>query len=89
MIKTVVRHTSPNLTDEIRQVKSLLISFIGTDPEGEYNPLFVKHAIAASREKPTRLFRNPTQFLKELKRKKWKSFKARGHLPQCATAYNG
>ncbi len=68
MLKIAIPHRPRDLAYEFRQVKSLLISFVGTDPEGAYNPIFVKQVLEAAREEPTRTFRDATKFLEKLKR---------------------
>ncbi len=68
MMKTATSHRPRDLAHELQQVKSLLISFVGTDPEGAYNPVFVKRVLEAAREKPTRTFRDAATFLEEVKR---------------------
>lgn len=57
-----------NVKEEIRIVKSLLISLIGRDPEGNYRPEFVKEILKASKEKPKYSFQSQKHFLTQLQK---------------------
>lgn len=65
--KTVTKIVN-NLTNEVKVLRSLVISVIGKDNEGEYRPAFVKGVLKAARQKPTENFSNSKDFLKKLKR---------------------
>ncbi|MDP2838061.1 MAG: hypothetical protein Q8O53_02190 [Candidatus Moranbacteria bacterium] len=67
--------TKENLRNELASVKrevallrSLFISIIAKDREGEYRPTFVKEVLAkaTASEVSKRVFRNAATFLKEL-----------------------
>jgi hypothetical protein len=51
------------LKQEIQLIRSFLISLSGNDPEGSYNPKFVKEIRAALSEKPTYIFKDAQSFL--------------------------
>lgn len=51
---------------EVRSVRSLLISVVGKDQEGKYNPEFVQAIQASSSELPTHTFKSSKTFLQEL-----------------------
>ncbi|HEY4474435.1 MAG TPA: hypothetical protein VJC06_00740 [Candidatus Paceibacterota bacterium] len=54
------------LKQEINMLRSLVISTIGKDKEGNYNPYFVKKILKDSEEKPTHIFKDKTSFLHQL-----------------------
>lgn len=56
------------LQQEVDILRSAVISVIGKDDEGDYNPQFVKDMFKAVGEKPTRSFKNVKSFLSELAR---------------------
>lgn len=56
------------LKQEVHSLRSLLISWIGKDEEGQYQPAFVERMIAAAHDDPTHQFKNATSFLRELKK---------------------
>lgn len=56
-----------HLRQEVRSLRSLLISFIGEDTEGSYRPEFVREILRASRQLPTMAFRDAQTFLAELR----------------------
>ena len=64
---TPTKQKNPDLTREIQLMKSLLISLVGRDHEGNYQPEFAKKILLASEEKPTKTFKDPASFLRELK----------------------
>ncbi|MBI3638471.1 hypothetical protein HY227_01885 [Candidatus Wolfebacteria bacterium] len=55
-----------SLKEEVKMVRSMVISIIGRDKEGSYNPKFVKEILSATKEKPRFLFVNPKDFLAKL-----------------------
>jgi len=57
-----------NVKEELKIVKSLLISLVGTDAEGNYSPGFVKEIFKASKEKPKYSFKNEKHFLAQLQK---------------------
>lgn len=65
--KTVTKIVN-NLSNEVRVLRSLVISVIGKDNEGEYRPAFIKSVLKAAGQKSTERFTNPKDFLKKLKR---------------------
>lgn len=56
------------LKHEVHSLRSLLISWIGKDEEGEYRPAFVERMIAAAHDASTHEFKNAASFLRELKK---------------------
>jgi len=59
-----------NVKEELKMVKSLLISLAGIDAEGNYRPEFVKEILKASKEKPNYSFKNGKHFLTQLQKVK-------------------
>ena len=57
-----------NLKKEVEALRSLVISFLGEDPEGSYKPKFVKEMLEAVKERPSYTFTNRKSFLAQLKR---------------------
>lgn len=55
-----------NLKQQVQFLHSFLISLIGEDKEGKYNPKFVKEILESVREIPSLSFQNVKTFLKEL-----------------------
>lgn len=54
------------LQQEVDILRSAIISVIGKDNEGRYNPQFVKDIFKAVHENPIRSFKNAASFLSEL-----------------------
>jgi len=54
------------LKQEIGLLRSCVISMLGEDNEGAYNPKFVQEMLKAAKERPTNSFRNGKSFLEEL-----------------------
>ena len=50
-------------------LRSFVISTIGKDKEGEYNPNFVRRILEAGKDKPQHEFKNPASFLKQIDEK--------------------
>lgn len=61
-----IRQELKHLKEEMKIVKSLLISLIGKDKEGNYRPEFVKEILKAAKEKPRYTFKGGKEFLKQL-----------------------
>ena len=59
---------STQLEKEVTLLRSAVIGLVGNDPEGEYNPAYVRRVLRAAHEKPTRVFVDAEQFLAELKK---------------------
>lgn len=55
-----------NLRKEIELIRSAIISVLGKDKEGIYNPKFVKEILAAAKEKHGYVFTNAKSFLAKL-----------------------
>lgn len=55
-----------SLKKEIAQLRSLIISVLGKDPEGNYRPAFVRRILKAAEEKPARIFVDARDFLSQL-----------------------
>ena len=54
------------LEREVVLLRSLFISVVGEDREGQYRPEFVREIMRAMSERPTRRFRSPEALLAEL-----------------------
>lgn len=54
------------LKKELDMLRSLVISTVGRDREGKYNPQFVKKILRVLKEKPAYKFKDSTSFLKHL-----------------------
>jgi len=73
-LKTRVKHPDmlhsevAALREEVRVLRSAMVSVIGKDKEGEYRPEFVRQVLQAAGEKSTYLFKNAKSFLSELER---------------------
>lgn len=55
-----------SLKNELSLMRSLVISVIGEDNEGKYNPRFVDEMLATVNELPTKRFTNKAAFLRQL-----------------------
>lgn len=68
MQKTKQRPTLEGLQFEMQQIKSALFGMIALrDPEGEYNPKFVKEVLAIAKLKPTHRYTGRSSFLKQVR----------------------
>lgn len=56
-----------NLSLEVVTLRSLVISVIGKDKEGTYQPSFVKSVLKNAKNEPTIHFTNSKDFLSRLK----------------------
>lgn len=54
------------LKQEVASLRSLVISLIGKDKEGEYKPEFVREVLKTAQEKPGYTFKTPKEFLTQL-----------------------
>jgi hypothetical protein len=59
-----------NLSKEVIQLRSFVISVAGRDPEGDYRPEFVRKMKKISSEKPVLEYTDRGSLLKLLKQKK-------------------
>ena len=66
--QTLERKTS-ELNKEIGLLRSFVIGQIGRDPEGSYNPSFVKRVMKGLSDKPKYEFKDSTSFLKHIRGK--------------------
>lgn len=66
--KTLDKKTR-ELEKEIELLRSFVIGRAGRDPEGEYNPAFVKRVLKAAQEKPKYEFKDSKSFLKHVQSK--------------------
>lgn len=55
-----------NLQQEVGLLRSFVIGLAGKDREGQYRPKFVRQILRALKEKATRRFVNPGNFLADL-----------------------
>ena len=54
------------INQELVLIKSLFISLAGRDPEGKYNPAFIRKILARAKNKPTKAFTNARDFLVQI-----------------------
>ncbi|MBI2054085.1 MAG: hypothetical protein HYT36_02025 [Candidatus Staskawiczbacteria bacterium] len=66
--ETLERKTR-KLEREVELLRSFVIGQIGKDPEGEYNPAFVKKFLREANEKPKYEFKDANSFLKHIRGK--------------------
>lgn len=66
MLKQTYNQYLNVLQQEINLLRSLVISTIGKDKEGNYNPSFVKTILKVSKEEPIYIFKSKDSFLKQL-----------------------
>ena len=59
-----------DLEYQVGLLRSFVIGQVGKDPEGDYNPTFVKRALQAAQELPKYEFQDPASFLKHICRAK-------------------
>lgn len=52
-----------DLAEEIKTIRSIMIGWLGRDPEGEYNPDFVKKTLDAAKDESVYTFKNKKEFL--------------------------
>jgi len=57
------------LEKEVELLRSFVIGHVGKDPEGKYNPAFVRRVLKASKEKPKHEFRDAKSFLRHVQGK--------------------
>jgi len=57
------------LEKEVELLRSFVIGQAGQDPEGTYNPAFVKRALKAAQEEPQHEFKDTTSFLRQVQGK--------------------
>ncbi len=55
------------LEKEMELLRSFVIGQAGKDPEGDYNPKFVKRVLEAAQEEPKHEFKNAQSFLKHVR----------------------
>lgn len=70
-IKSVKNKPSTNdrvLRRDVKLLRSLLIGFLGTDPEGTYRPTFVKEVFMSLEEKLNLKFCNKASFLRRFQK---------------------
>jgi len=68
MSRHVSTHHVQELQKEVSLLRSAVISIIGRDDEGAYNPKFVKEILEAAIETPYYRFRGKDSFLADLAR---------------------
>lgn len=52
-----------SLSHEVEMLRSLAVSLVGRDPEGEYRPEFVRKVLRSVKLRPTHKFTNKKEFL--------------------------
>lgn len=66
MLKQIHNQNLSTLQQEIEMLRSLVISTVGRDKEGDYNLSFIKKMMVASKEKVAYRFEDKKSFLKQL-----------------------
>jgi len=61
------------LASEVKVLRGGLISILGEDPEGAYQPHFVEETLRAAQERPSSVFRGAAVFARALRRRAWRS----------------
>lgn len=69
MTTKILDKKTRELEKEVELLRSFAIGQAGKDPEGEYNPTFVKRVLTAAKEKPKYELRSPVSFLKHIRDK--------------------
>lgn len=69
MTTKALQQKTRELERELGLLRSFVIGQFGDDPEGEYNPKFVKEILMAAKEKPKYEFKNGKSFLKQIRGK--------------------
>ena len=64
--KTLERKTR-ELKNEVELLRSLVLGYVAKDPEGDYNPAFVRRVLRAAAEKPKHEFKDTNSFLRHLR----------------------
>lgn len=64
--KTLYKRTR-ELEKEVKLLRSFVIGQAGKDPEGEYNPEFVKRVLKAAEEKTKYEFKDAKSFLRHIR----------------------
>jgi hypothetical protein len=57
-----------SLKKEIAMLRSLAVSLVGRDTEGEYRPEFVEKVLRTTPQKSLKKFTTPAAFLRELRK---------------------
>lgn len=57
-----------DLKKEVKILRSFLIGSLSKDKEGEYKPEFIKKILRLSKEEGVLRFKNPEDFLKQVKK---------------------
>ena len=61
-----IRTELSTIKQDVALLRSMLISLLGKDREGNYRSSFIKQILKSAREKPTRSFSDPKDFLSQL-----------------------
>lgn len=61
--QVLVQQEIVDLVQEIKLLRSALFGYVGKDPEGEYNPIFVNQLLENAKEKDAHEFKNKKDFL--------------------------
>jgi len=68
MTTKILEKKYDNLSREVAQLRSLVITIIGEkDREGEYRPEFVKSVLKAMKDPATHVYKGRKDFLKQLR----------------------
>ncbi|MBI4087324.1 MAG: hypothetical protein HY434_00645 [Candidatus Liptonbacteria bacterium] len=69
MTTKILDQKTRELKREVELLRSFVIGRAGQDPEGEYNPAFVRKVLKAAEEKPKYEFKDAPSFLKHVRGK--------------------
>lgn len=70
MPKTIYKKNNlKDIQTELELIRSSVISLSIKDDEGEYKPEFVRRALKSVQEKPTEIFTNVKDFLRQISKK--------------------
>ncbi|OGZ72103.1 MAG: hypothetical protein A2908_04395 [Candidatus Staskawiczbacteria bacterium RIFCSPLOWO2_01_FULL_38_12b] len=69
MTTKALQQKTNELEKELALLRSFVIGQFGRDPEGEYNPNFVKEILKAAKGKPKYEFKDADSFLKHIRGK--------------------
>ena len=69
MTTRVLEKKVASLEREVGLIRSLVISRLAKDPEGEYRPAFVRRILKATKEKPEYEFKDAKSFLRLIRGK--------------------
>ncbi|MBU4332506.1 hypothetical protein KKD19_04840 [Patescibacteria group bacterium] len=70
-VKTLEKKRTLSLSREVELLRSVVIGWVGRDPEGEYNPEFVQEIFESASDEPIYSFQGKNSFLQTLENEIW------------------